>query len=585
MANMLANFGLEFLEETDNVLMGFVGHIAEEGKAVQNYYGCPYFFLPMGNSEFWLKTQKKDEKNYTIDGFDTHCGNTCVWEVVHSGFDITPKDMSKLGKVILFNYGEKPGGLIPIEVLTADVLPSLMKDDKVKIQVTALPLDINYFKDEDAYSDSLPKDENGKTWGIATGSLMPISFLYNHAPDRYEQGKDYESDLFVQFTAVVERVYHGLFELNGEKHKTFIRCFADTQYGKLEFDHTLDQVPEEQRENICEGAIISGTCILSGDVAIYDYEKGVVKDFTNNLRLLRYTLEGGDPERLKCVLAEEATLISDVDGSKQTGAQEIIERFAALREQLGSKSNTFYATITDVDDENLRYSVGTRCIAIADSETGGYKAIAFLFVDEDGLIARIEISTDERYHFQVDQPEQIKTPLDDINVPDSVFEPIILRARFEGIIDCDLDESEITSHIEDYYSFEENAQRMLDALQEKPQEDVEHAFANIFGYLFAKAIEVTVNNMKDNPELKPRNTASFYPSEAFAGEISSSLSQQEHIALERAMKLGTQFYRDFKGYIQLTDAGEDRFVELFKQAAVVVQRLGQLYTERCFKKD
>lgn len=36
MANMLANFGLEFLEESDNVLMGFIGHIAEEGKAVQN---------------------------------------------------------------------------------------------------------------------------------------------------------------------------------------------------------------------------------------------------------------------------------------------------------------------------------------------------------------------------------------------------------------------------------------------------------------------------------------------------------------------------------------------------------------------
>ena len=46
------------------------------------------------------------------------------------------------------------------------------------------------------------------------------------------------------------------------------------------------------------------------------------------------------------------------------------------------------------------------------------------------------------------------------------------------------------------------------------------------------------------------------------------------------MKLGTQFYNDFKAYIQMTDTDEVQFVELFKQAAVVVQRLGQMYSDR-----
>ena len=109
-------------------------------------------------------------------------------------------------------------------------------------------------------------------------------------------------------------------------------------------------------------------------------------------------------------------------------------------------------------------------------------------------------------------------------------------------------------------------------------------FANIFGYLFAKAIEQTVNEDKNTGEYDTRPTASFRPGEAFAGEISSTLLPEEHTVLVKAMKLGTQFYNDFKAYIQMTDAGEEQFVELFKQAAVVVQRLGQMYSDRCFDK-
>ena len=91
------------------------------------------------------------------------------------------------------------------------------------------------------------------------------------------------------------------------------------------------------------------------------------------------------------------------------------------------------------------------------------------------MISRIKISTDSRYHFRIDRPEKVQTPLDDIKVPDSVFEPIILRAKFHGIIDHEVEESSVTENIADYYSLEQNAQRMLDALQEGPQPDAEKA--------------------------------------------------------------------------------------------------------------
>ena len=581
MANMLENFGLDFFSEDDNSLMGFVGYITREGKALTGYYGNPYLFKPMGDVEFWVKTEKNPAGNLHVTGFDSHCGNLCVWDLIHSGIDITPKDASKLERVVMFNRADTHGGLLPIEVITADILPSLMKDDKVTMQVVALPLEINYYANEEEYAEAQPSDENGKRWLMATGSMAAISFLYNHAPGRYEQGKDYETDRYVQFTAIVKKLYHGTFEMNGEKHNTFVRCFVDTEYGELEFDHTLEQVPKELRDNIRVGAVVSGTCILSGDVAIKKYDKGIIRDFEHNLKLLRYTMSKGDPERLASVLADDVVYETDTSGKKYVGAGEIINRFIYIHNNRDSEYTTYYATITATDEDDMEYSVGTRCIILAKGEDeDNYESIAFINVDDNGMIFKIKISTDSRYHYRIDRPKKVRTPLDDIKVPDSVLEPIILRAKFNGIIDHEVEESSVTENIADYYSLEQNAQRMLDALQEDPQPDAEKAFANIFGYLFAKAIEQTVNEDKNPGEYDTRLTASFKPDEVFAGEISSTLSAEEHAALEKAMKLGTQFYNDFKAYIQMTDTDEDQFVGLFKQAAVVVQRLGQMYSDR-----
>lgn len=586
MANMLENFGLDFFNEDEESLMGLVGYATQEGKAITGYSGTPYLFKPMGNAELWVKTGKKEDGNLYVNGFDTHCANSCVWNLVQSGIDLTPKDASNMERIAMFQSEEARGGMLPVEIITADILPSWMKGDKVEAQMVALPIDVNYYADEDEYAEDQPSDKNGKKWLMATGSMAALSFLCNHSPDTYEQGKDYESDRYVQFTAIVKSLYHGKFEMNGEEHNLFIRCFADTDYGELEFCHTLDQVPEESRDNIKVGAIISGTCILSGDVAIKTYSEGIVKDFEHNLKLFRYTLGSGDPERLRSVLADDVVYETDTSGKTYLGADEIIERFNYIHDNRDSEYATYYATIIETDDDDMEYPVGTRCIILANGEgEENYESIAFINVNDDGMISRIKISTDGRYHFSIDQPERIKTPLDEIKIPESVVEPIILRAKYHGVIDGDIEDEAIIENIDDYRSLEQNAQRMLDAIIEEPQPDIEVALENVMGYLFAKAIEQTVNEQTQDFNHGSRLVASFSPGEAFAGEISSTLTPENHAALERAMALGKQFYKDLKMFMIMNESSEDQFVDLFKQAAVVVQKLGQLYSERCFENE
>ncbi len=404
MANMLENYGLEAFSEDEDSMMAFVAYNAKNGKAIPGYYDGSYFYNPMGSVEFWVKTERASNGTFQVTGFDSHGGNRCIWEMIHSGIDITPKDGSKMERVIMFNRGdEEQGGLVPIELITADVLPSLMKDDKVAVQVLALPLDIKYYANEDEYAEAQPDGKDGHKWLIGNGSLVALSFLYNHSLERYEQGKDYETDRYVQFTATVKKLYNGVFEIEGNQHNAYIRCFVDTEYGELEFDHTLEQVPEEMRKNIKVGSIISGTCILSGDVAIREYENGIVKDFDHNLRLLRYSLGKGDPERMAKVLAPNVVYETDTSGKSYHGARSIIDRFTYIHNNRDGEYSTYFAIITEVDVPDMEYPVGTRCIVLADGDSDDYESIAFMTVDDNGMITKIKISTDGRYHFKIDE--------------------------------------------------------------------------------------------------------------------------------------------------------------------------------------
>lgn len=93
-------------------------------------------------------------------------------------------------------------------------------------------------------------------------------FLENHTIDKDEKDADFSTDNYVHFAAKVTKLYYGTFRLGENEEDTYIRCFADTFFGELEFDHTLQQVPPELQKNIRVGSIIEGVCLISADAAI-----------------------------------------------------------------------------------------------------------------------------------------------------------------------------------------------------------------------------------------------------------------------------------------------------------------------------
>lgn len=187
------------------------------------------------------------------------------------------------------------------------------------------------------------------------------------------------------------------------------------------------------------------------------------------------------------------------------------------------------------------------------------------------------MSTDSRYHFQIDKVEKPHSPLDDLELPDSVAEAILLRAKLNGILDWDYDIDGFVEGIENYHALEDPVKRMLEALKENPQENAEVALENVLGYLFAKAVESVYNDSLPNPDMKPRLIASYSPDDAFRGVITSEDPSIQK-KLEDAMEERKRYFIDFKVHLN----SEDEFEDLYTLAAVVVEKLGQIYGEKHF---
>ena len=153
------------------------------------------------------------------------------------------------------------------------------------------------------------------------------------------------------------------------------------------------------------------------------------------------------------------------------------------------------------------------------------------------------------------------------------------------MLDRNMEEDEILEDIPDCRSLRRNAERMLDTWKAQPQLNPPEAVGDIFGYLFAKAMEAEANRMGSAPDSGGRMITSFDPAEAFSGCLSTSFAPGKQEKLERAMKLGKQFQKDLFFFMRSKNCGSDQFVDMFLDAAVVVQRIGQLYAKRCFAED
>ncbi len=573
MPNFIEHIGFDEFINREKDITGLVGYAIENGKPVIGYYGHPYINYHDGDAQFIIRTRiNQENKKIEVVGFDTHGDGNSVWKVRLHEINIDDSDDPTSKRVCVTR--EDGSGLTVINIVNADVLPSFAKDEIYSLQMIAFPIDIKYYESSDDYEEDEKLNVDGKNWLLGEGTVFPLGFMSNHMlsedGDIDEIKKiDPKQDDVVVVRGVVKSLYYGVLQNGEEKVRAYIRCIVETAYGDLEIDHGFNAVDEEQRKNIKIGSTVVAMVVLSGDAAIYEYSDGFVKDEEHNLRLLRYTFINGDPERLRLVLSEDAEYYSDSNGKNYKGKEEIISRIKYVQENGKHKYYAHMAKITSVDDNgasDLIYPVGTKCVILASEDSNNFESIAFVTTNSQGYITKIHTSMDSNYHFKVEELPNIS---DDIKIPESYQERMILRARYHGFHDCSTDEMLEKVHVS---SRDEEVIKMFISEKLLCKGPIKPEIAeNIFGYIFAKGIEDNAFPVMNHvPSFENCFNASDGIFDAKAG---GKLKEK----LEYAMNKGKQFLKDYNDISDSKDIFIDEIAEALKYVYALAKECAQSY--------
>lgn len=431
-----------------------------------------------------------------------------------------------------------------------------------------------------------PRMQNGKLSLLAPGTILPTGLLNNRDPDSEHFNENEYHDNFMLVRGPVKRLYKGDFQLEGEGQDTYIRCIIDTEFGELELDHTYEQVPEKMRGNIRVGATVSCVCVLSGDVAIYEYENGLVLNEEHDLMAVRYAFSGGDPQRILSIFAPDAKLRGEGRPGEAT-VDKISSFFRELGEIVKSKNGTITARMARVasvrDAAATKYAPGKRCLAVYVSVPAPSTDYVFIDVNSSGKITEIYFDSGKNYQFKLDEEPPENKPFEDFKVPESVVEPLFNRAQFHGLLDPGMTLEEVTRALEGPSGY---AGHFMKILAEKPRDLLtgeKKYFANLFGYVFAKSAELEYANTHRRGLFKLRPAVTVTPGDAWAGRYGTAFAPEIGKELEKLMELGKQFQKDYTFYRErngLEAHGNDPDFDL---ALRTVCLFGAIYTREHLK--
>ncbi len=130
----------------------------------------------------------------------------------------------------------------------------------------------------------------------------------------------------------------------------------------------------------------------------------MILDEHHDLMALREVFIGGDPERIRSILAEDAAYYSQASGETYAGAEAVLERLHYVQAHHSSRYFAFMGEIESVDaprDPSLPYGSGKECVLLASEREDNFESMVFIETDGDGKIRKMSIVCDSRFHFRV----------------------------------------------------------------------------------------------------------------------------------------------------------------------------------------
>ena len=519
MANMFENLDLNKIIDDDETMNGLLGMIITEGKFINGYYDAPYIWKSFKGAEISARLAREGD-DYAVVGIDTHCSGNKVWDVnVHS--DITNDDADPGVRKILVTNSENHG-LAVVNLINADVLPSFLQGDRIKMQVVGLAEFIEFFNDEDEMSDATPEPDFGQKILLGEGMILPTGFLNNHEPENGTCENNDLDDINV-VRGTIKSIYGGNFDIAEQHFEPFLRFIIDTDFGELEIAAGKDMVKKSSKGIIRVGMTVMAGIVISGDVAIYDYEDGMIRDEEHDLMAIRQTICNGEADRIRSIISEDCKYVSCVGNWDVCGRDEVIDIFESVSKAHSLMHVAHMATLLEAGEPEtsykLKFKPGKRCLVI-ENDHNEYESIMFVECDENGDMRSIEVTNDSRYCFRIDSSSVQNDELDisEWELP-PLEERIWTRAQYLNLIDEDDDYSEDNLNEETRVIAEKMLKEFSDEGLEN-EKDYSRAYSDLFGMTFAKS----AGHSDDNKFIKAGGT--FYNDYKLGNEIKDVTSEE-----------------------------------------------------------
>ena len=322
-------------------------------------YGGDYFRMYLGDTMVIVRTmQDISTGEEMLLGMDTHAVSDCVWEC-RVLKDVTPPDADPLSRKLLVQVdGCEHTALV--DVLCADVLPEYKSGMPLSLNMAAFPLRLVYSE---------------------TGKGMVVE----------------ATDDGILLEGIVKDAKVGESSMGLEMMTRFVRATIETSMGDIELCHPLDAVPEDQKELVKNGSVVSAYCHLSGDAAIGKYAGGIIYNEQQDLIALADFFRSGNLHRLRPITRSDCVAVF------LQNRQEGQEMSLSLLDEVGKdlrEAGLCHGVLGRVTGGEGLSRPGHPCLLLG-NEKGEFAFICLLDVDSLGRIRSLTITNDVRYEFEL----------------------------------------------------------------------------------------------------------------------------------------------------------------------------------------
>lgn len=382
--------GVQELFENDDNIDKLLHYVITKGRVFPGYKGT-YLYNNIGRAEYIAHILKNSEDGQNeVVGISSHVMGNCFWHVRISANGILKENTDELSKcVFCTSMSDDDESIVPVRLVHADALPCYSPGEPVTMQMAAFPLKISYYPNEEVCD----KVHNigmfmGKQLRLASDRLLNFG----------------GEDCLIKGTVKsIERHKTLTIAGNNAEEREFYYVIIDTQFGELPLCHKIDLVSEEERQFFKEGACVFAYCIISGDVAIENYQEGAVYDEINDLKLIRECLDTKDFSRAVNLFCDDAVYISDGYATRANTSNAVREYLQQVADNIKMDENAVIRTLLvyiedyqGKNDVNKKY-IGHYAVVYCQYIEKGIDSFFIIETDENGKVSELYVSRDSGF--------------------------------------------------------------------------------------------------------------------------------------------------------------------------------------------